>query len=88
MDVYVGSDERFRDQSFAQDMTVVFGAGKRRVFFLLSHLETPAGRETDTAFVRRHVSRFGDVCEVHAEGGALLWRVTPRSWPTLPASAP
>ena len=72
IEVYVGRDERFREQSFAEDMRRVFGGEKRRVFFLLTHLEAAPGRETDLAFVRRHVAPFGDVEELHASGGALL----------------
>jgi len=87
-EVYVGRGELFHDETFAEDLRRVFAAGKRRVFFLLAHLEVLPGREADRAFVRRHLSPLGDVEEVHDAGGALLWRVTPRGSPKPPAPGP
>lgn len=78
MDVYVGTDERLRDLTFAADMRRVFGAGKRPVFFLLTHLEAePPLREADATFILRHAARYGEVAQLHAHEGALLWRITP-----------
>jgi hypothetical protein len=78
IDVYVGSDVSFREDTFSDDMRRVFEGG-RRVFFVLTHLDAQ-----EHAFVRKHAVQHGDVRELHAADGAWTWLVTPPS----PSPAP
>jgi hypothetical protein len=79
IEVYVGSDLAFRDDTFDADMRRVF-TRRGRVFFVLTHLEAP-----ERAFVLKHAARWGEVKEIHARDGAWTWIVTRR--PSAPEPA-